>query len=158
MSDNSNRPRVGRVSRARAALLIAAAAAATAALAGCTSTASSSEPPPSASLQTVAGSSVPNVVLTPDGAQRIGVQTATVQAGGGGEVTFPYSALLYEANGATAVYVTNGTLTYTRHLVDVASINGNQVKAKSGVTPGMQVVTAGAEELLGVQNGVGVET
>ncbi len=158
MSDNSKTVRAGRVTRARVALLIAAAAAATAALAGCTSTASSSAPAPPASLQQVVGAQVPNVVLTPVGAQRIGLKTAQVQAGPVGEATFPYSALLYEANGTTAVYVTNGQLTYTRHLVDVDSITGSQVTVKSGVTPGMQVVTDGAEELLGVQNGVGVET
>jgi hypothetical protein len=158
MWNTSNRARAGRMGRARAALLIAAAATAMAALAGCASTVTSSEPSPPASLQPVNGSSVPNVVLTPVGAQRIGVQTAAVQPGGGGEATFPYAALLYEANGTTAVYVANGKLTYTRHLVQVDTITGTQVSVKSGVTPGMQVVTAGAEELLGVQNGVGEET
>ena len=148
MSDNGNSRRVW------AALLIAALAA----LAGCTSTVTSGEPAPPASLQQVAGATVPNIVLTPAGAHRIGLKTAQVRAGAVGEATFPYSALLYEANGTTAVYVANGRLTYTRHLVVVASINGTQVTVRSGVMPGMHVVTAGAEELLGVQNGVGEET
>jgi multidrug efflux pump subunit AcrA (membrane-fusion protein) len=66
--------------------------------------------------------------------------------------------LLYEPDGTTAVYVPAGQLTYQRHFVKVAAINGDTVVASSGVLPGQAVVTAGAEELLGVQNGVGEET
>ena len=40
----------------------------------------------------------------------------------------------------------------------VEGITGDSVYISSGLTPGMSVVTTGAEELLGVQNGVGVET
>jgi multidrug efflux pump subunit AcrA (membrane-fusion protein) len=54
--------------------------------------------------------------------------------------------------------VTSGTLTYTRHFVTVTLIGGGMVTVNSGVTPGDRVVTTGSEELLGVQNGVGVET
>jgi multidrug efflux pump subunit AcrA (membrane-fusion protein) len=81
-----------------------------------------------------------------------------VSAGPGGAATFPYAALLYEPNGQTAVYVSAGTLTYTRHFVKVDVINGGQVTVTSGVTPGERVVTDGAEELLGIQNAVGEET
>jgi multidrug efflux pump subunit AcrA (membrane-fusion protein) len=97
-------------------------------------------------------------VLTQLGKQRIGLQTAPVGTGPGGRATFPYSALLYEPNGTPAVYVSTGQLTFLRHYVKVAAINGNTVIVASGLTPGQSVVTAGAEELLGVQNGVGEET
>ncbi len=43
-------------------------------------------------------------------------------------------------------------------LITVATINGNQVVVSSGLAPGTVVVTQGGEELLGVQNGIGVET
>ena len=76
----------------------------------------------------------------------------------GGRATFPYSALLYEPDGTAAVYVPTGQLTFLRHFVKVAAIDGSTVVVTSGVTPGQSVVTAGAEELLGVQNGVGEET
>jgi hypothetical protein len=101
---------------------------------------------------------VPSIQLTPLGATRIGLETVPVTVGQGGEATFPYAALLYEASGQAAVYVTSGTLTFTRHVVSVAAINGSMVTVTSGVTPGDRVVTDGSEELLGVQNGVGVET
>jgi multidrug efflux pump subunit AcrB len=139
--------------------LVAVAAALAAALSGC-STASSTAPPPppTAKLVRVPGSPVPNVVLTPLGAQRIGLATAAVTTSQYGVATFPYQALLYEPDGQAAVYVASGQLTFTRHFVDVGSIIGNTVIARSGVAPGERVVTNGAEELLGVQNGVGEET
>jgi multidrug efflux pump subunit AcrB len=129
-----------------------------AALSGCAASSSTASQPPTSKLVQVPGSPVPNVVLTPQGAQRIGLETVPVTAGQSGEATFPYSALLYEPNGQAAVYVVSGQLTFTRHFVDVDSITGNTVFVRSGVTSGERVVTDGAEELLGVQNGVGEET
>ena len=141
-----------------AGLLAAAAVAAAAGLAGCASPASSTPQSPTSKPVTLPGTATPSVVLTPLGAQRIGLETAPVSAGPGGAATFPYAALLYEPNGQTAVYVPAGTLTYARHFVQVDAINGGQVTVTSGVSPGERVVTNGAEELLGVQNGVGEET
>ena len=147
-------------SNKRRAVLLALAAGAlvTAGAAGCAPASSSDAPaPPTASLQTTPGSSTPTVVLTQLGKQRIGLQTATV-GNAGGRATFPSSALLYEPDGTAAVYVPTGQLSYLRHFVTVAAIDGSTVVVTSGVTPGQSVVTTGAEELLGVQNGVGEET
>lgn len=147
--------------RATAALLVIAAALALGGAAGCSSQAA---PPPAAGpqakLERVGNSTVPSVVLTATGAQRIGVQTAPVATVRAGRplTSIPYAALLYEPDGGTAVYVNTAPLTYTRYLVAVAGIAGNSVYISSGLRPGMSVVTTGAEELLGVQNGVGVET
>jgi multidrug efflux pump subunit AcrA (membrane-fusion protein) len=152
---------MARNSNKRRAVLLALAAGAivAAGVAGCAPASSSGESqPPTATLQTTPGSSVPSVVLTQLGKQRIGLQTAPVGTGPGGRATFPYSALLYEPNGTPAVYVPTGQFTFLRHYVKVAAINGNTVVVASGLTPGQSVVTAGAEELLGVQNGVGEET
>jgi hypothetical protein len=151
---------MARNSSKRRGLLLALAAGAivTAGAAGCAPTSSSDQsPPPTASLQNTPGSPVPSIVLTPLGKQRTGLQTAPV-GDAGGKATFPYSALLYEPDGTAAVYVPTGQLTFLRHFVKVAAINGGTVVVTSGVTPGQSVVTAGAEELLGVQNGVGEET
>ena len=141
--------------RARVAVV---AAAVTAILSGCSTPSSITTQPPTSKLVQVPGSSQPNIVLTRLGAERIGLETAPVTVGTGGEAAFPYTALLYESNGQAAVYVTDGQLTFTRHFVSVATINGNTVIVTSGVTTGDRVVTDGAEELLGVQNGVGEET
>jgi hypothetical protein len=152
MAKNSNRRRAVLLALAAGAIVAAGAA-------GCAPTSSSgqSSPPPTATLQNTPGSSVPSVVLTPVGKERIGLQTAPV-GDAGGKATFPYSALLYEPDGTAAVYVPTGQLTFLRHYVKVAAIHGSTVVVTSGVTLGQSVVTVGAEELLGVQNGVGEET
>ena len=140
--------------RARVMVAVAATAAATALLSGCAATSSDTSQPPTAQLVHVAGSSEPNIVLTPLGAQRIGLETQVVTVAASGQATLPYTALLYESNGQAAVYVESGQLTFTRHFVTVTTIVGSTVTVRSGVTPGDRVATDGSEELYGVQNGV----
>jgi hypothetical protein len=151
-----------RAGKRPARLLILAAAALALGMvigvAGCGGGRATAPQTPTARMEQV-GHGVPSVVLTPAGAARIGVRTAPVVAAAGGTLTaIPYSALLYEPDGSTAVYVDTGPLTYTRYIVSVGYITGDQVYVSRGLTPGMQVVVVGAEELLGVQNGVGEET
>jgi hypothetical protein len=143
---------------APAAALTAVAATVAAVLGGCTTSTSTAPPPPTSRLVRVPGSSEPSIVLTQLGAERIGLQTAPVTGASGGQATLPYAALLYEPNGQAAVYVATGRLTFTRAFVTVDAITGNDVIVKSGVTAGQRVATDGAEELLGIQNGVGEET
>lgn len=149
--------RQARHSTGRAALACAAAAALAATAAGCSSSGSTASPPPTAQLERTSHGL--SVVLTPLGAQRIALQTGHAAAAAGGQVTVPYDALVYEPSGDPAVYVATGPLTYTRYLVPVTVINGQTVYLKPGSLPvNAVVVTQGAEELLGVQNGVGEET
>jgi len=148
--------RSGRAALASAAAVLAAAALTTT-TAGCSSSGSAASPPPTAQLkQTSHGLSV---VLTPLGAQRIALRTGHALAGPGGALTVPYGALVYEPSGEPAVYVATGSLTFTRSLVPVTQILGQTVYLKPGSLPVHSVVvTRGAEELLGVQSGVGEET
>jgi hypothetical protein len=154
--------RVRRVAAAASLALLTAGVAAV--VAGCDSSTSSAAPPPAARMERIGNATVQSVVLTPLGAARVGVRTAAATTAivgnqGGALTVVPYSALLYEPDGATAVYVNTDPLVYTRYFVGVVSINGNQVYLKAGSLPaGATVVTVGAEELLGVQNGVGVQT
>ena len=141
----------------RAALACAAAAALAATAAGCSSSGSTASPPPAAQLERTSHGL--SVVLTPLGAQRIALRTGRATAAPGGQVAVPYDALVYEPAGEPAVYVATGPLTYTRYLVPVTVIAGQTVYLKPGGVPaGATVVTQGAGELLGVQNGVGEET
>jgi multidrug efflux pump subunit AcrA (membrane-fusion protein) len=111
-------------------------------------------------MQRIGHSPALSVVLTPTGARRIGVQTAPVVAVrvSTSMTVIPYAALLYEPGGSTTVYLNTAPLVYTRRFITVDHIVGNLVYVSQDLTPGMRVVTVGAEELLGVQNGVGVET
>jgi hypothetical protein len=141
----------------RAALACAAAAALAATAAGCSSSGSEASQPPTAQLERTGHGM--SVVLTALGAQRIALRTGRATAAPGGQVAVPYDALVYEPTGEPAVYVATGTLTYTRYLVPVTVIAGQTVYLKPGTLPAnATVVTQGAEELLGVQNGVGEET
>ena len=126
-------------------------------LAGCGKTDPAASPPPPAHVK-VGDHGTVSVVLTPQGAQRAGIQTAlAAHAGRGGQAMVPYSALLYQGDGSSVIYVVTGPLTYTLVPVAVASIQGNEVYL-TGLAPGTAVVTVGGEELLGVQDGVGVQT
>jgi hypothetical protein len=126
---------------------------------GCSHSSPAAQPAqgPQASIERVGRGSVPSVVLTHAGAARIGVRTALAVAAGP-DMVIPYAALLYEPDGDTAVYVNTGPLVYTRDIVSVDYIAGDEVYVRNGLTQGARVVTTGAEELLGVQNGVGEQT
>jgi hypothetical protein len=154
-----NRRRAGHTT-GRAAAACAAAAALTAAIAGCSSGGTSASQPPTARLERTSHGT--SVVLTPLGARRIALRTGPATPAKGtakGEVAVPYDALVYEPGGDPAVYVATGALTYTRYPVPVTAITGNTAYVKAGSLPANAVVvTQGAEELLGVQNGVGEET
>ena len=77
----------------------------------------------------------------------------------GGAPNTPTRASITLANCCLKCPATTGALTYTRYLVPVTVINGQTVYLKPGSLPANAVVvTQGAEELLGVQNGVGEET
>ena len=144
------------LARAAAAVAVAATVLTTTA-GGCSSNGSQAPPTPTAQLERTSHGL--SVVLTPLGAQRIGLRTGHAAAGPGGQVTVPYDALVYEASGEPAVYVATGPLTFTRYLVPATEIAGPTVYLKPGSLPvNSVVVTQGAEELLGVQNGVGEET
>jgi hypothetical protein len=142
-----------RFSRSAALLIIIAVAA----LAGCSSNPAAPGPPPPAHL-TFGNHGTVSVVLTPLGAQRASLQTAVAApAGVPGQAVVPYSALLYQPDGSSVIYTVTGALTYTLVRVAVASIQGNDVYL-TGLAPGTTVVSVGGEELLGVQDGVGVQT
>ena len=144
---------MNRFSRSTALLIIVVVAG----LAGCgRTTAPASQPPPAHVAEGSHGTV--SVVLTSQGAQRAGIQTAVAARGAlRGQAVIPYSALLYQSDGSSVIYTVTGPLTYTLVPVAVASIQGNDVYL-TGLAPGTAVVTVGGEELLGVQDGVGVQT
>ena len=141
----------------RSPMLLIIAAVAAIAVAGCGPTAPAASPPPPAHV-TAGSHGAVSVVLTPQGAQRAGIQTAVAaRAGRGGQAMVPYSALLYQSDGRSVIYTVTGPLTYTLVPVAVVRIQGSDVYL-TGLAPGTAVVTVGGEELLGVQDGVGVQT
>lgn len=113
--------------------------------------------PPSSRIEALPGSSAGKIVLTATGAQRIGIETAPAGRAGA-NVLIPYSALVYDPAGNAYVFTSIAPLTYTEVPVTVDHINGSEAYLTKGPTRGAQVVTVGAEELLGVQTGVLAQT
>jgi len=139
--------------------LVVIGAAAAAVLAGCGGSGVST-PTPAAKLQHVRGSSIAQIVLTPVGAQRIGVQTAAAERADTGRATvvIPYSAIVYDVTGQTYAFKQVKPLTYVEVPVKVGHVAGRSAYLVKGPQPGTPIVTIGAEELYGVQSGVLAQT
>ena len=119
-------------------------------------TAGESEP---ATLEPVEGTSLVRVTLTPQAAERVGIETALVQDGGAGsgaaEKVVPYGAVIYDSEGETWVYTSTEPLVFVRAPIVVDRIEGNRVFLSDGPAPGTEVVTVGAAELFGAEFEVG---
>jgi hypothetical protein len=135
-----------------------------AALAGCGS-AHHASIPSSGRLVPAAGSSPEHIVLSADGAQRIGLQTAPARPSSGGaragqggrgasDVVIAAAAIVYDPSGRTYAFVSPAPLTFVAVPVTVDHISGESAFLLRGPRVGAEVVTVGAEELFGVQTGV----
>lgn len=114
-----------------------------------------------AELVPVKGSDLSNVVLTRDALDRLAIATAPVTDGIGRgssapavRTAVPSAAVLYDAQGRTWAYALVGTRTYRRVPLTVAQFRGDTAYLSHGPKPGTLVVTVGAPELLGVEEGV----
>jgi multidrug efflux pump subunit AcrA (membrane-fusion protein) len=103
-----------------------------------------------AHLEAVKGKSddFKRVKLTQEGADRTGVQTATVRTSGSRKVV-PYESLIYNDEAKTFVYTSKKALEYERVPVTVDRIEGNRVFVSKGPAAGTKIVTVGATEVYG---------
>jgi hypothetical protein len=112
-----------------------------------------------ARVETVAATGGEQVLLTPEAARRIGIETAPVTEAEhlptGTVRVVPYSSILYDADGHSRVYVAVDPLTFRSVGVTVDSISGDRVLLSDGPPAGTPVVTRGANELFGVETGIG---
>jgi len=124
-------------------------------LGGCAATAKEVPEDNPAQVEPIAGSDRSQVILTEEGAGRVGIQTQPigVAADGTGSV-IPLAAVLYDKDGKTWTYTTSEPLTFVPQEVVIARIDGDTAILTSGPAPGTEVVTVGAAELLGAENGV----
>jgi hypothetical protein len=67
----------------------------------------------------------------------------------------PYSAIIYDVQGDTWVYVNSEALTFVRQKVLVDRIEGQFAILSEALPEGMKVVTVGVIELYGAETGVG---
>ena len=123
-------------------------------LSACGGSSESPAPPAPAKVTKLAGGG-DQITLTADAAKRIDVKTAAAQSDGGNTV-IPYSAVLYDPDGAAWTYTNPKPLVYVRADITVDRIDGERAILAKGPAPGTAVVTVGATELWGVEYG-GIE-
>jgi hypothetical protein len=112
------------------------------------------QPDRPATVRHVDGSDVAAVTLTPQAADRIGLETAAVRVDGARRLV-PYSAVLYDGSGGAWVYTNPEGLTFVRSKVAIATIEGDIAYLSDGPAAGMTVVKVGVAELFGAEMGVG---
>jgi hypothetical protein len=120
----------------------------------CGGSSDSPAPPEPAKITKLAGGG-DQITLTADAARRIDVKTTAAESDGGNTV-IPYSAVLYDPDGAAWTYTSPKPLVFVRADITVDRIDGERAILAKGPAPGTAVVTVGATELWGVEYG-GIE-
>jgi hypothetical protein len=112
----------------------------------------------------IAGTSLSRVILSPAGFSRVGIVVVPVRpvastaagttARSRATTQVPTSAVWYDADGRTWVYVQVGRLQFVRARVDVVTYDGKLALLSRGPAAGTPVVKVGAAELYGAEQGV----
>ena len=113
------------------------------------------ETPEPAELVAIDGTDRSAIVVEPEAVERAGIETGTVTSGGPGQITMPAAAIFYGLEGETWTYTNPEENTYVRTPVVIEDIDGDTAYVSDGPKPGTRVVTVGAPELFGVEEGVG---
>ena len=101
-------------------------------------------------IEEVAGSKYDHLRLTDRAVERLDLRTVPA-----GELTVPYGALIYGLHGETYVYLNPEPLLFIREPVKLDRVDGDTVYLTEGPSAGTLVVSLGAAELYGAENGVG---
>jgi hypothetical protein len=109
-------------------------------------------------VEPIAGTALNRVLLTPEAAGRLGIETGAVSLQAvTKETVVPYSAVIYDASGASFVYTVPQPNTFVRSPVTVTDVSGDVAAITTVLPTGTPVVTVGVSELLGTETGVGDE-
>ena len=125
-------------------------------LAGCAKVKSEGEGAEKAArVEKIGDGSQRRVVLIEAAAKRLGIETTPVAPLDAQHETVPYSAIIYDAEGHSWVFTTSESLSYVKAPIAIDRIDGDRAILTEGPPPGTPVVTQGAEELFGVEDGIG---
>jgi multidrug efflux pump subunit AcrA (membrane-fusion protein) len=128
-------------------------------LAACSGTTAAVPPtPPPLTVEKGEGDAPSRLTLSPRAAERLGIETVAVaeaQVDGATRTVVPYAAVIYDPTGATWAYTNPDGLVFVRAPITIERIDGDRVVLESGPPPGTLVVTVGAPEFWGAENGVG---
>jgi len=130
-------------------------------LAGCGAASTSDTSKPGQVVQ-INGTNRERILLTEAASERLGIKLTPVRelpaaAGttGAPRRVIPQSAVFYDGTGGTWTYTSSDHLSFEREPVTIASIDGDLVVLQSGPNTGTDVVSVGADELHGIESGVG---
>lgn len=107
-----------------------------------------------ARVENIDGSSLHRLILTKEAVTRLDIKTDLVkdiQVNGAARKAVPYSAIIYDPDGGTWVYVNTEPFTYLRAPIKVDSINGDTVYLSDGPATQTPVVIVGVSELYGTE-------
>lgn len=142
-----------RSTRQLAALSVLAALAVP--LAGCAKIPAEEEQGEKAAKVEKADGGESKVILLEEAAKRLGIETAEVASLPAGQESVPYSAVIYDAEGHSWVFTTGEELSYVKQPITIDRIDGDTAILAEGPPVGTAVVSQGAEELFGVEDGIG---
>jgi hypothetical protein len=105
-------------------------------------------------IEHLEGTDVARLTLTARAAERLGIQTAPVEANGS-RLVVPSAAVFVQPDGTFWVYTNPEPLVFVRHQISVEHDDGARTVLTGGPSPGTQVVTVGVPELLGAEYEIG---
>ena len=109
-------------------------------------------------VEPIEGSSLSRIILSEQAAERIRVATTPVTddaSSGVPRKVIPYAAVIYSPDGKTWAYTSPEPRVFVREAIGIERIEGDRAILTEGPAVGTEVVTAGAQELLGAESGLG---
>jgi hypothetical protein len=106
-------------------------------------------------IEVVQGAPGKRLTLTQRAAQRLDIQTGTVERDQVGSLVAPYAAIVYDNTGQSWVYTNPSGLVFMRHKVAVQRIAGETAILGEGPAIGTRIVTVGVPQLYGAEKGIG---
>jgi hypothetical protein len=108
-----------------------------------------------ATVEKIGDTGQSRVILLDEAAKRLGIETAEIAPLEGQRESVPYSAVIYDAEGHSWVFTTSEDLAYVKQPVTIDRIDGDRAILTEGPAVGTAVVSQGAAELFGVEDGIG---
>jgi hypothetical protein len=124
-------------------------------LAGCNASSKATEKPHAMTLEKGVDGAPNRITLSERAAQRLGLKLGKVSAASGNRLQVPSSAVFYDSDGSTWVYISPAALSFVRRSVSVERISDTVALLSKGPAIGSSVVTLGVPELQGADAGIG---
>jgi len=105
-------------------------------------------------VEEISGSEIKRLTLTESAAERLDIQTSTVESADEGRVVSS-AAVIIDPTGTYWVYTNPEPLVFVRHEIRPVREDGQQAFFEEGPAIGTLVVTTGVPELYGAEFGIG---